>query len=291
MFYASGFGKILFTSDKLFIVKMGEHFKSKFIPLIKSKDEKKYEVEISFKSIIAQTEPGGVIQLRKLDDSGISISLRELKPPKTRDQENTLRGIERFIAWAFSGSKPSDEEVDEVHEAIIEAAMPLVRNRYNGAMYHKRTSDATTVEMSRCIEYALNQLATMDIPDEIVTALGGDMKALWEAWYKWRYDQETDPLYDDEMAMDWESYCGIHPVCELCGQPEYPNDPLERMHIISAGANGTIYELPWNWLRAHASHHIPVQHQKGWDPILEEFPHISGKIRRAKTLEQRSYHA
>ncbi len=263
-------------------VGVGEHFKSKFIDLIKNKD-KPFKLELEGKVSIAGTEPGGILHLSLADQP--FLLLTEFKEPRSRKQENTLRGLERFIATAIMDRKASDEEVDEIHEAIIDEIMPIKTNTYSGERHHKRTSDATVVEMARCIEHAINWLCTLDIPDWLVESAGKDMHALWDGWYRWRYKQELDPLYDDEMAMDWTKYCEHHQVCELCFQPDIPGDPLERAHIVSGGANIAAYEKPWNWLRIHHSHHVPVQHQHGWDAITKEFPHIIGKLNRARQMD------
>lgn len=263
-------------------VMVGEHFKSKFIDLIKNQG-KPFKLELEGKVMIAGTEAGGILHL-SIEDHPFLL-LTEYKEPRSRTQENTLRGLERFIATAIMDRKATDEEVDEIHEAIIDEVMPVKTNTYSGERHHKRTSDATVVEMARCIEHAVNWLCTLDIPDFLVEAASKDMHSLWSGWYRWRYEQELDPLYDDEMAMDWPEYCRHHQVCELCFQPDIPGDPLERAHIVSGGANGAAYEKPWNWLRIHHSHHVPVQHQHGWDAITNEFPHIAGKLRRARQMD------
>ncbi|MCK5344430.1 MAG: hypothetical protein KAR20_13540, partial [Candidatus Heimdallarchaeota archaeon] len=118
---------------------------------------------------------------------------------------------------------------------------------------------------------------------EILRTIGHDMKNLWSNWYSWRYDQEKDPLFEAESEMTWVKYKELHPVCELCALAGVDSDPLERMHIISAGADQTIYEMPWNWTAAHRSHHT-LQHSEGWEIIEKSYPHIKGKIKRARLM-------
>lgn len=264
-------------------IRIGSYFKDKFIPLIKRKDDFSFDVDITMRAMIAGTEPGGRIDLF-IQEPPV-ILLRDHRPKRTMAQNSTLRGIERFIAWATIGEKPTDEEVDMVHEAVIEQVMPQVTNTYNGKMYHKRTSEATTTEMSRCIEKALNWLASTDVPDQLVVSLGKGMKEIWTQWYEWRYTQDEDPLFQDELQMTWEKYREEHAVCELCALAEIPGDPIERMHIVSGGSNIAAYEFSWNWLAAHRSHHA-LQHQVGWEPIKLEFPHIKGKLERARRLAE-----
>lgn len=283
MLHASGYITLVSANENEIVVRVGDTFRKRFIPLIRKREDIEFSLTLEQKCTIAYTEEGGILHLLRQGDT--DMLLRRWEPARTAAQNDTLRGIERFIAYALIGEKPSDDEVDEVHEAVVEAVMPEVLNKFDGKMHRKRTSDATVPELSRCIEYGLNWLATTDIPDSIVTAMGFGMKKLWEQWYAWRYSRETDPLYDDELLMKWEDYCEVHPVCELCAQPDLDGDPLERMHIVSGGSNIAAYEFPWNWLRAHHSHHAH-QHQQGWENITKEFPHIAGKIRRARTMAE-----
>lgn len=285
---ASGVVSIAAAGGGTLVIQVGESFRERFFPLVtyvnREKKDLKFNLDLEGVVQIVETVKGGIINLTFERDP--IILLRQYEPPHSRAQMDTLRGIERFIAWVQLGEKPSDEDVGEVHEAIVDAVMPVQKNKYNGKEYPRRTSDGTTRDLARCIEYALNWLATCDIPDYIVTAMGFSMKKLWTEWYEWRYTQDTDPLLDDELLMSWDEYREVHPVCELCGQPEFPGDPLERMHIITAGSNIAAYEHSWNWLHAHHSHHTPVQHQKGWGPIETEFPHIIGKLNRARSLSE-----
>ena len=265
-------------------VVVGHSFREKFLPFLKKKDTE-FTVEIDARCTIVETQVGGRLTLLFQDSP--TIFMKPYEPIASRGHINTLRGIERFIAYAIAGEKPSDDMVDDVHEAIVESVMPEIVNRYNGKKYHKRTSEGSSKEIARCVEQALNWLATCDIPDAVVCAMGKSMKALWLEWYTWRYNEETDPLYDDEQQMDWEKYCEFHPVCELCAIAGTDGDPLERMHIVSKGAEARAYEYPWNWLRVHNSHHVPVQHQHGWKATESEFPHIVGKLKRARIMAQK----
>jgi hypothetical protein len=285
---ASGVAEFRAAADRTLVIQIGPSFRERFLPLVKYVAQKdkglKFNLDLEAVVYIAETQHGGILTL-ELERDPI-ILLRQYEPISSRKQMDTLRGIERFIAWAQMGHKPQDSDCDEVHEAIVDAVMPVLKNKYNGKDYSKRTSDGNKRELSRCIEFALNWLATCDISDDIVIAMGKGMKQLWIEWYEWRYTQALDPLLEDEMEMSWDEYREVHQVCELCSLPDLDGDPLERMHIVSGGSNISAYEYPWNWLHAHRSHHINVQHQNGWGPIEKEYPHIIGKLNRAREMAE-----
>ena len=204
---------------------------------------------------------------------------------RTNNQNSTLRGIERFFFIATNGYEPTKDDMYWIHEGFLEKHSVWVTNPLTGISLPKRTSDPsmTTTEMAKIVEGALNELASSDIPADVLKSIGHDMKKLWEDWYSWRYNQEKDPLLEAESEMTWEKYKELHPVCELCALAGVDTDPIERMHIVSAGADSTIYEMPYNWIAAHRSHHT-LQHSEGWEIIERSYPHIKGKIKRARLM-------
>jgi hypothetical protein len=211
-----------------------------------------------------------------------TVEVEDAISHRTRSQNSTLRGLERFIAWAMLHRRPTDRECEFIHEALIDEAAPQILNPVNGRMMPKRTSMMNVAEMAILIEHALVTLGGMDISDEVMQAIGGDMVILWQTWYAERY-RDDDPLFEHEQGMSWEQYSLARPICELCGVGGNPGDPLERMHIVSGGADPKNYEEPWNWLRAHHGCHMR-QHRFGWSTTLNEHPHITGKINRAREI-------
>jgi len=214
------------------------------------------------------------------------LKVNTVQNRRSNNQNTTLRGIERFIFIAENGYEPTKDDLYWIHEGLLEKYSTWTINPRNGVSTPKRTSDPSmsTTEMAKIVQGALDTLATMQIPQSILNEIGNDMKKLWENWYRWRYDQKKDPLFEAENELTWEKYKSLHPVCELCGLPDNEYDPLIRMHIVSKGADLASYERPWNWLRSHNSHHI-LQHNEGWKIIEKSYPHIVGKLKRAKLMQ------
>jgi hypothetical protein len=245
------------------------------------------DLSINVECMLETTATGGLVSFQFLNMP--DVYLEAVYNKKTKAQTTTLRGIERFIFWATEGYKSrGDRDIHYIHEALIDMYSKPVVNPVSKKEHMMRTSDPNmdTVTLSKIIEGGLNWLSTLDIPREVMSSIGRPMKELWNEWYTWRYDnKDGDPLFDTEQTYSWDDYCLVHPVCEVCGLPEAPGDPLERMHIVSKGADGTIYEFPWNWLRAHHSHHVE-QHgtAEGWNKVIYEYPVIKNKVARARNL-------
>ena len=273
-------------SQNILTIKVPEEQKSFIRDLVNySMQNPGTEMNISIEGRgLIEPGPRGLIALHFTDNPFTRIE--KITNRRTLTQNSTLRGIERFIFIAENGYEPTKDDLYWIHEGILEKYSTWNINPRTGISTPKRTSDPSmsTTEMAKIIDGALNSLAVMDIPKEVLDSIGHDMKTLWESWYAWRYTQERDPLFDAENEVGWEKYQELHPVCELCSLPGTDFDPLERMHIVSAGASKGIYEKPWNWLRAHHSHHA-LQHNEGWEIIEKSYPHIKGKIRRARLME------
>ncbi len=249
-------------------------------------------IEVSGK--IVGTATGGIVEIGDLGER--SIKLEKHVEHRTTAQLATLKGIERFIYWAEAGHRPvgGNHDLYWIHKGLIEQYSREDINENTGKREPMGTSDPrfTTKDMARVIEGALGQLCTTDIPKDVLDQIGKDMRTLWSAWYNWRYNlAKEDPLAEfDSAILSWEAYKQFHPVCELCSLPGTDDDALERMHIVSAGSDKSIYELSWNWIHSHHSHHS-LQHDSGWkQEVYEVYPHIKGKIERARSFAHAKSH-
>lgn len=264
-------------------VQILDAFRSRFKPLVKTYPVgKKFDITINAAGSFWQTEPDGVLVFKTIDNPDVTIS--DFFPKRSIIQNRTLWGICYFIGWIQEGRKPDKETVYWIYRGIIEEYSPHVMNpttMQREAMTSSHPGMNTRV-MATIISGALQTLLSQDIPESLEDFIGKDMRSLWREFYKWRYDKD-DKLEED---IDWAEYCEKYQVCEACGLKHSDDNPLERAHIISAGANQSIYEESWNWLRIHRSHHAEIQHQLGWSVFLKSFPHLRPKVEYARRRAQ-----
>lgn len=259
-------------------------FASSYQKTVEKKGSATVDITITGRAFVSSIDPrGSLMEIMWLENPTVETDM--YMGSRTKAQHSTLRGVERFVAWAMLNRRPTDREVEFVHEAVLEEVAPKIINPVTGKEMSKRSSMMSVVEMSRCIEHALVLLGLQDISQDVFSEIGGDMHRLWTAWYSWRYS-EDDPLFEDEMAMSWDEYREHHPVCEICGVSGSMDNPLERQHVVSGGSDPADYEQPWNWLHAHRSHH-EYQHRFGWSSFLNQHPHIKGKVARAREMAQK----
>jgi hypothetical protein len=294
---AIGTGMVLHFGGESLVLRIDKHEKDKFRDLIhremvlEEESRKTLDAAINFEATISSSEEGGKVHLTIPHNP--TISLKDIIEVKSRAQENTFWGILRFIFWADEGRKPKDDETYWLYEGMLQLYGVEDTNPVTGRIEPIRLSDPRMNKfmLSKLIEGALNELAQKEIPKSVLDTIGEPMKKLWTRWYRWRYDQgDADPLFALDMEeQSWLDYRKRHPVCELCSLGPTSYDPLERIHIISGGADGAIYEEPWNWIHGHHSHHVAQhgdrqQQSVGWDLIEKQFPHIAGKLDRARKL-------
>lgn len=276
-----GKATLVSISGKEVMLQIQEHHRHRWKKLAKEQPVgQPFTLELHLPMSFHFTDSPGIVSFLTEETPDIYVQRRDFHA--TRAQQTTLWGICYFIAWCQEGHKPSKETQYWIREGIIEEASPWVpATPGSERLEPMRPSDPrmTTKEMAKIIQHAVGILATQDVPAQIEDAIGKDMHHLWKEWYEWRYSQTKDPL-GNYAATTWEEFKKEHPVCMACGQPESYNDPLERQHIVSVGADKTIEEAPWNWLRTHRSHHT-YQHGRGWEPFLEAFPHLRPLVERA----------
>lgn len=265
-----------------------DQFKSFVISYLgKEKTEgKKAELtgSLDFSGVIEEVKP----QVLILRTNDLVLDIEKTYSVHSRASQNTLFGVIRFIAWSQIGHKPKTEDMYWITEEIIERYSPQLQHPVTGEKRAIRPGDPRldTRGMSLMIQGALNELAQQDIPSEVLNAIGPDMRKLWTSWYAWRYDQkENDVLFQDDMDLSWEDYCEKYPVCEFTGFGDTEEDMLVRMHIVSGGSDIADYEESWNWIHAKQSIHQQQHADKGgWNKILKRFPHMRGKVERARSL-------
>lgn len=244
-------------------------------------EEKKIKILVSFDAKIIDTASGGIIIMDS--DSAADVHMETWYKKRTLTQLATLKSIESLLYWAHNGTFPiSSTLLDGFHEVILEAAGITREDPSSGKTVRISTSShlCTTADMNRFIEIAIGFVLDADIPHTMIEpAAQMDFRKLYQEWYKMR---AMEPDMDD---ITWEEYCRRFPYDEFncIGATE----GLQKMHIVSRGADAAAIDESWNWIRGPESIHIRIQHQHGWGPVLQEFPHVIPKVERARQMAKK----
>jgi hypothetical protein len=76
-----------------------------------------------------------------------------------------------------------------------------------------------------------------------------------------------------------ETWRDRHPYSAASGK----GGDIERAHIVSRGADHPDLEKSWNWIALLQDEHLE-QHRIGWDAFLQIYPHLRGRVERARRL-------
>jgi hypothetical protein len=104
-----------------------------------------------------------------------------------------------------------------------------------------------------------------------------------QEWENWRGSLEVDPMdYSDRECTklltesEWRER---RRVSEASGR----GGVIHLHHIVTRGSNKAAENKTWNWLALTHDEHS-MMHEKGSEYFLSIYPHLRGKISRAKKL-------
>lgn len=204
---------------------------------------------------------------------------------RTFKQNNTLWALITIIFVSMNGKKPTAEEKQELYLDILEEYADRVPTRFTHRLRPIHMSESDTVHAAKLIQACFDILR--DYCD-LNMDLQADVRTLFWEWHRWRGGLERDPLdYDEETekAVDEGEWRASHMVSDASGV----GGAIEKAHIVSRGADAQDIDEPWNWLALLPEEHRFLQHQNGWAAFLEKFPHLEGRVKRARELAASRY--
>lgn len=188
-------------------------------------------------------------------------------------------------AWALIGAifqsdsennrKGTKEELYGLYLALLEEYAMRTPCILTGKLRAIHVSiddpDCTVGTTAYFIEGLMLHLSTLC---QIQTELQTEVRGLMTQWIAWRGGLEEDPL---DVGSDEETWRKRHQCSEASGNP----GPIVRAHIVSRGSDAADIEEPWNWIALTDEEH-QLQHAAGWEAFLSKWPHLQGRIDRAR---------
>jgi hypothetical protein len=184
------------------------------------------------------------------------------------------------IFESMEGRKPTEEEKYNLYLDLLEVYAEKVPCRFKDALRPIHISEANSIEGARFIDGLLYHLATECNLDYGTQSTVADV--LWQ-WESYRGTLEVDPFdYTDSGCtelMPVDECRERHPYSEASGR----TGDIERAHIASRGSDVADIEKSWNWIALLHDEHMK-SHQIGWDAFLQIYPHLRGRVDRARNL-------
>lgn len=197
---------------------------------------------------------------------------------RTYKQNDTLWALITIIFESMNGRKPTQSEKYDLYLDILEEYADRVPTRFSQRLRPIHISESDVAHAAKLIQACFDVLVEycdLDMDQQ------SDVRKLFYEWHAWRGTLDQDPLdsreNDDDVSESewWES----HKVSDASGVGGY----LEKAHIVSRGAAPLAIDKPFNWLALTPSEHRE-QHQKGWEEFLQKYPHLQGRVERARSM-------
>jgi hypothetical protein len=208
----------------------------------------------------------------------LELELRHQK--RTFKQNSTVWKLVECIWASMEKDPPTEEEKYSLYLDLLEVYADKTKNRITGELRPIHISESNPLEGAHFIDNLLYHLATMCNLDYGTQSQVIDVLQDWESW---RGTLEIDPMdYSDTECtrlLTEDEWREKHPVSEASGQ----GGSIDRAHIVSRGSDTQDIEKAWNWIALTHEEHMQ-QHQIGWDAFLQIYPHLRGRVDRARNL-------
>lgn len=187
-----------------------------------------------------------------------------------------LRAVWKLVEVIFMNDsenhrKPTSEEKYNLYLDLLELYADKVPSRFGNGLRPVHLSEGNTVEVARFIEGLLYHISTQcNLP----TDLQATVRSVLYKWQIWRGEQEKD-FNDCRTVEELKEKVRYSEASGRCEQ-------IEFAHIVSRGADAEDIDEAWNLLALTHDEHIMTQHQNGWDLFLQKYPHLKGRVDRAR---------
>jgi len=242
--------------------------------------------------VLKETNPAGKELIEKLFSKKTEMEKRndheyflhvvlELKYQKrTFKQNSSVWVLITAIFESMEGRLPDEDEKYALYLDLLEEYADKTPSRLNGKLRSVHISESNSMEGARFIDGLLFHLANYcDLTYDTQVTVNDVM----QEWHEWRGGLEKDPMdYADlecTKLLTEAQWRERHPVSEASGK----SSSIELAHIVSRGSDAADIGEAWNWLALLREEHME-QHQIGWDRFLQVYPHLRGRVARARKL-------
>jgi hypothetical protein len=199
---------------------------------------------------------------------------------RTFKQNAAVWKLVTVIFESMEGRLPDEEEKHGLYLDLLDTYADKTPNRIKGGLRPVHISEANSLEGSKFIEGLLYHLVTeCDLSYEAQTTVREVLRE-WEAWRGGMETDHTDYAGDGQTALLTEAEWRMKRVySEASGR----GGGIVRAHIVSRGSDAGDIEKAWNWMALLPEEH-EEQHRLGWEGFLQIYPHLRGRVDRARRL-------
>jgi hypothetical protein len=217
---------------------------------------------------------------RNQKESFIQAVLEIPHQHRTFKQNAAVWKLVTVIFESMEGRLPDEDEKYALYLDLLDAYADKVPNRIKGGLRPVHISESNSLEGSKFIDGLLYHLTTECSLSWDAQATVQEVLQEWEMWRGGLEKDHTDYADDEQTEMlselEWRRK---HVYSEASGR----GGTIVRAHIVSRGSDAADIEKSWNWMALLPEEH-EKQHRLGWEGFLQIYPHLKGRVDRARQL-------
>lgn len=217
-------------------------------------------------------------------DNVVRVTAEKLNSKKTYDQVRTVFGLIDIIFQVDEDRKPTEHEkalyysyllnqYGEKHLVSVSGQEPMMQAIGLSSM----TKPQATRFISALVAHICERC---QLPDYLMH----DMTELFETFavYKGRMDVDFADTDENGEYLSVDKWVERNNYSHATGKTEN----LEIAHIVSKGTAPQFRDCVWNFLRLTHDEHM-YQHAKGWGKVFKLYPHLKGRVERAREMAKK----
>ena len=210
----------------------------------------------------------------------VTVTVNGSRGNKTYDQVKTVWGLIEIYFESQYNRKPTKTESANMYMSFIQQYADTEQSLIDPSKeVYVTLSNMSKEQAARFIQNIMNDII---VECKLSEGLQCDVKELYEAFIQYKGTLPKDPVdYDKNgVLLNREDWVKMNPCSHASGVTK----GLEVAHIVSKGSDEEDRYECWNWLMLTHEEHIGIQHQNGWEELIELYPHIEGRVKRAREL-------
>ena len=251
---------------------------------------------ISIKAIFQNTPQGIILKpvtnadkatldvfIQNSDKKYLTLNIRDTNSNKSYQQVKTAWALISIIFEAMNFRKPSDSELHQLHDELLKQYSDT-----RPSLLHPAETVPVSIremkkyELSKFIQSLVNELAMYC---ELTNAEQMTAQEVFCEWKNYLSNLDPDPtdLDDNGDFLSIEEWRDQHLVSFASGKTATDEMQLDLAHIVTRGSDEAHRDCCWNVMMLTHEEHMK-QHEIGWDEFLETYPHLRGRVERARRM-------
>ena len=217
-------------------------------------------------------------QKKRAGGGEVYVRLELPAASRTFKQNAAVWKLAAVIFESMEGRKPSEDEKYNLYLDLLDEYAEKTVNRVNGKTRPVHISESDVYNAALFIDGLIFHLCECC---DLTAELQAEVRTVLHRWEKWRGLLPDDPLdyLPDGTLINEAELRKKHIYSEASGKA----GKIVLAHIVSRGAAPGAAHLSWNWLALLPEEHHE-QHQNGWGEFLKSYPHLTGKVERARRM-------